>query len=153
MLIRDISVEEAAAVRELVLAGLAEHWGDVDPALNTDLTDLAVAHPGSRTLVALDPAGALVGTGTVVPRGDGTAELVRMSVAAGARGTGVGRALVDALVAVARTWGCGRVVLETTSAWEGTVAFYLACGFTVTHEDDGPFGRDTWFARDLEPRY
>ncbi len=148
MVIREMAAGEAAAVRGLVLAGLGEHWGEVDPALNRDLDDLAAAHPGSRTLVAVD-TGAIVGTGTVVPRDGGAAELLRMSVATSARGAGVGRALVEALVAVARGWGCRRVVLETTSTWEATVAFYLACGFTVTHEADGPHGRDTWFALDL----
>ncbi len=56
-----------------------------------------------------------------------------------------GRTLVAELVRVARSWGVDRVVLETTATWTDTVAFYLACGFSITHDDDGRFGRDTWF--------
>jgi GNAT superfamily N-acetyltransferase len=118
---------EAAAVRSLVLAGLAEHWGSVDPSLNPDLDDLAAAHPGSRTVVAVDPAGTIVGTGTIVPSGTATAEVVRMSVATSLRGAGVGRQVLDALVEVARSWGVHRLVLETTADWSGTVAFYERC--------------------------
>jgi putative acetyltransferase len=147
--VRDMRSGEAAAVRSLVLAGLAEHWGSVDPSLNPDLDDLAAAHPGSRTLVAVDPAGTIVGTGTIVPRGTGTAEVVRMSVATARRGTGVGRQVLDALVEVAQSWGVHRLVLETTADWSGTVAFYERCGFRITHHEDGEFGRDAWFERRL----
>ncbi len=167
--VRDMRSGDAAAVRSLVLAGLAEHWGSVDPSLNPDLDDLAAAHPGSRTVVAVvavvavDGTGTIVGTGTVVPRGPGTmvgtgtivpsgmatAEVVRMSVAASQRGTGVGRQVLDALTEVARSWGVQRLVLETTADWTDTVAFYERCGFRITHHTDGEFGRDAWFERRL----
>ncbi|MCX6522123.1 MAG: GNAT family N-acetyltransferase [Actinobacteria bacterium] len=145
--VRDMRSGEAAAVRSLVLAGLAEHWGSVDPSLNPDLDDLAAAHPGSRTVVAVDVAGTIVGTGTVVPRGVDSAEVVRMSVATSLRGAGVGRLVLDALIEVARSWGVQRLVLETTADWTDTVAFYERCGFRITHHEDGEFGRDAWFER------
>lgn len=149
--VRDVRVGEASAVRSLVLAGLAEHWGAVDPSLNPDLDDLAAAHPGSRTVVAVDAAGTIVGTGTVVPRGPDTAEVVRMSVATSWRGTGVGRQVLDALIERALAWGVQRLVLETTADWSDTVAFYERCGFRITHHTDGEFGRDAWFERRLVP--
>ncbi len=145
--VRDMQPGDAAAVRSLVLAGLAEHWGSVDPSLNPDLEDLATAHPGSRTVVAVDGAGMLVGTGTIVPRGVGSAEVVRMSVTTSRRGAGVGRLVLDALTEVARSWGAQRLVLETTADWSGTVAFYERCGFRITHHAEGEFGRDAWFER------
>lgn len=149
--VREMRTGEAAAVRSLVLAGLAEHWGAVDPSLNPDLDDLAAAHPGSRTVVAVDAAGTIVGTGTVVPRGPDTAEVVRMSVATSWRGTGVGRQVLDALIERALAWGVQRLVLETTAGWSDTVAFYERCGFRITHHTDGEFGRDVWFERRLVP--
>lgn len=131
-------------VRDLVLAGLGEHWGDVDPKLNPDLDDIATSYGHGRTLVAeLD--GALVGTGTVVPRGDGVAEIVRVSVDSARRGRGIGRQIVDELVRVAQSWEVERVVLETTADWSEVVAFWLRCGFVLTHHEDGRFGRDAWF--------
>ncbi|MEP7112248.1 MAG: GNAT family N-acetyltransferase [Ilumatobacteraceae bacterium] len=78
-------------------------------------------------------------------RGPGTAEILRMSVAMEAERTGVGRELVRTLLATASSWGCESVVLETSSDWTGVIEFYRRCGFTVTHEVDGEFGRDTWF--------
>ncbi|MEZ5250484.1 MAG: GNAT family N-acetyltransferase, partial [Ilumatobacteraceae bacterium] len=131
--LRDLEPSDTEAVRALVLAGLADHWGEVDPTLNCDLDDLAAAYPGSRTVVAVDGTGAIVATGTVVPRGDGVAEVVRMSVAADRRGQGHGRSVLDELLATAQAWGAPRVVLETTSSWTDVVAFYEHAGFRRTH--------------------
>jgi GNAT superfamily N-acetyltransferase len=147
--IRTFTAADQHTVRSLVLSGLADHWGEVDPTLNTDLDDIAAAYAHGCTLVA-EVDGEVVGTGTVVPRDAHTAELVRMSVAADRRGAGIGRRLVEALVSCAAAWGATRVVLETTATWHDTVAFYRSCGFTITHYDDGRFGRDAWFERVLD---
>lgn len=96
----------------LILAGLAEHWGDVDEALNPDVDDLRASYPLGRTVVA-ERGDRIVGTGTVVPIGDRTAEIKRMSVAPDCRRLGVGRALVTALIETARSWDVDQVVLET----------------------------------------
>ncbi len=147
--IDDLTPGDHAAVRELILAGLADHWGTVDPALNPDLDDLEGAYGHGRTLVVRDDAGSIVATGTIVPRGEGTAEVVRMSVDRSVRRAGLGRLVLDELVATARSWGIDRIVLETTSTWTDVVAFYRRCGFRVTHRAEGEFGEDTWFERRL----
>jgi len=131
-------------VRSLLLVGLAEHWGSADPSLNPDLDDLAVAYPGSRTFVAVDADGTIAGTATLVPREDGVAEVVRMSVTTRLRGGDVGRLVLDALTAVALARGAERMVLETTASWTATIAFYERCGFLLTHYTDGRFGRARW---------
>jgi putative acetyltransferase len=143
--LHELRQDEQDAVRSLILAGLAEHWGSVDPALNRDLDDLAATYVDGRVVVACD-GGEVVGTGTVVPREAGIAEIVRMSVAWRFRRAGLGRRLVDELVETARGWGAERVVLETSGHWTEVVEFYERCGFTLTHFETGEFGRDAWFA-------
>ncbi|MEM9135587.1 MAG: GNAT family N-acetyltransferase [Actinomycetota bacterium] len=151
VVVEDLTAATRDEVRALILDGLAEHWGAIDESLNPDLDDLLAYYRDGRTIVARDRRGEIVGTGTVVPRRRATAEVVRMSVRAEARGSGVGRRLVDELVATARRWGCDTVVLETTSTWTDVVAFYRRCGFVVTHVEEGALGSDTWFALDLRP--
>jgi GNAT superfamily N-acetyltransferase len=112
--------------------------------LNPDLADLASTYASGRTLVACDGR-VVVGTGTVIPRNEATAEIVRMSVAQQYRRAGVGHRLVVDLVEIARQWGMERVVLETSAHWTEVVQFYERCGFTLTHFEDGSFGRDAWF--------
>lgn len=149
VIVRDFTASDQPIVRELVLAGLADHWGEVDASLNPDIDDIAASYADGCTLVAeLD--GTIVGTGTVVPRDAHTAEIVRMSVAAAARGRGIGRVVVDELARRAAGWGATRLVLETTADWHETVAFYRSCGFEITHYDDGRFGRDAWFERAVD---
>ena len=146
--IRAFSPKDQPVVTALILGGLAEHWGEVDESLNPDVHDLPASYPLGRTVVA-ERGDRIVGTGTVFPVGNRTAEIKRMSVAPDCRLLGVGRALVIALVEAARDWDVDHVALETSAHWDAVVAFYLRCGFVLTHHNDGEFGRDAWFALTL----
>ena len=135
------------AVRALVLGGLRERWGRLDPSLNGDLDDIGRAYPDAVVRVArLDDR--IVGTGILKVRSD-AGELMRMSVAGDVRRLGIGRALVDEFVAIARQLGLSRLVLETTAEWVDAVTFYERCGFTITHDEIGRFGRDLYLALEL----
>lgn len=131
--------------RRLILAGLAEHWAELDPTLNPDLNNIAATY-GAAYFLTARLGGELVGTGALVPRSAIEAEIVRMSVAAALRRRGLGRLLLEALLQQARAAGFRRVILETTAAWSEVVAFYLRCGFRITHYQDG----DVYFAMELD---
>lgn len=89
-------------VRSLILEGLGEHWGHIDESLNLDLADIASTYGHGRTAV-VRLAGEVVATGTVVPRDESTAEILRMSVAADHRRFGLGRLVVEELVKILGT--------------------------------------------------
>jgi putative acetyltransferase len=139
--LHDFQPSDQAAVKDLILAGLAEHWGTLDPSKNPDLNDIAATYSaasnaGAAFLVARSQ-GQIIGTGALVPRPQGTAEIVRMSVARDWRRQGIGRMILQALVERARQAGFRRLVLETTATWQEVVAFYLRFGFHITHHQDG----------------
>lgn len=136
--------EDQAAVKALILAGMAEHWGFIDPTLNPDLNNIAQSYAGAHFLVAWQQ-GAVVGCGALAPRGGGTAEIVRMSVAAHLRRQGLGAMILNHLIQQARASSIQQIVLETTETWSEVVAFYLRHGFRITHHKDG----DVYFALDL----
>ena len=142
--IRDFAPRDQLLVRRLILDGLGEHWGTVDESLNVDLEDIACSYTNGRTVVA-ELAGEVIGTGTLVRRDSTTGEIVRMSVSANCRRAGLGARIVEELIETGRSLSMTRVVLETSSSWIDVIAFYCACGFEVTGEQDGEFGRDTWF--------
>jgi GNAT superfamily N-acetyltransferase len=146
--IRDFRAGDERDTRLLILEGMRWHWGTLDPGFNHDVDDMFASYGHGRTVVAVDE-NRVVGTGTVVRRDSATAEIVRMSVAEEAQRIGVGRELVGTLLATASSWGCERVVLETSSQWAGVIEFYLRCGFTVSHEVDSESGRDTWLEAQL----
>lgn len=137
--------EDQDAARALILAGLTERWGALDPTRNADLNDIAATYANGAFLCAWDDA-VLIGTGALVPRGSDEAEIVRMSVARAWRRHGVGRRLVEALLATARERGVRRLILETTETWSDAIAFYSRLGFVITHHRDG----DVYFRLALE---
>jgi GNAT superfamily N-acetyltransferase len=59
----------------------------------------------------------------------GVAEIKRLFVRPQARKLGVGKALVAAVIEVARTLGYGEIKLDTLEEMQGAIALYKACGF------------------------
>jgi putative acetyltransferase len=95
----------------------------------------------------LDPAvtffsfrlnGELLGVGALKQLDADHAELKSMHTSEAARGRGIGRAMLDHLIAVASGRGCGRVSLETGSmrAFAPARSLYASAGF----QPCGPFG-------------
>lgn len=132
--VRPFVPADQASVRGLILSGMQEHWGELDPSANPDLDDIAGSYAEATFLVAVLGAGSskrLVGTGALVPESESAGRVVRMAVAARERRRGIGRALLSGLLAAARERGFRRVVLETTDTWREAVAFYRRSGFSV----------------------
>lgn len=85
MHVEDLDRDNEDAARTPILAGLADHWGPIDETLNPDLVDLLGSYRAGRTVLVRGDDGVVVGTGTVMPRTAGVAEILRMSVASSAR--------------------------------------------------------------------
>ena len=144
--LRPFRPNDQCAVKALILAGLKEHWGTLDPSLNPDLDDIATTYADATFLLACQGS-RIVGTGVLKPRDTDAGEIVRMSVAADCRRRGIGRRILDALIADARDRGYARIILETTQTWAGAIAFYQNAGFEITHHQDG----DVYFVMELTP--
>ena len=80
-------------------------------------------------LVAYE-GGRPIGCGAIRRIDDDTAEIKRMYVERGARGRGVGRALLQSLEAEGRRLGVTRIVLETGVRQLAALALYSAAGFS-----------------------
>jgi GNAT superfamily N-acetyltransferase len=75
-------------------------------------------------------SGRPVGCGAIRRLNAATAEIKRMYVEQPARGAGVGRALLSALEAEARSLAVRRIVLETGERQLEALALYSSAGFT-----------------------
>ena len=146
IVIRPFRPTDQAQTRKLILAGLKEHWGTLDPAFNQDLKNITENYANAIFLVVEDSKTQhIVGSGALVPRGGGVAEVVRMSVTKALRRSGLGTRILQSLIDQARALGLQRVVLETTETWHEVIAFYLRFGFRITHHHEG----DVYFVFDL----
>lgn len=92
----------------------------------------------SVTFFSLRRHGALLSVGALKQLDGLHGELKSMHVVEAARGRGIGRTMVDHLIAVARQRGLRRVSLETGSmaAFAPARALYAGAGFSLC----GPFG-------------
>ena len=137
LLIRPFVPADQAAARALILEGLGEHFGQVDPALNPVLDDIAGSYlaRGHVFLVA-EADGMLVGTGALRAEG-AEGQIVRVSVRHDLRGRGIGRALVMALLEAARTRGLDRIWMETNDDWHDAIGLYRQYGFREFDRRDG----------------
>lgn len=100
-----------------------------EPGANHFGLDPQEVAPGRGAFLVVYLDGAPVGCGAVRRLDEQTGELKRMYVAPAARGTGLGRRLVDALEAEARALGLRRLVLETGTRQHAAIALYRATGF------------------------
>ena len=84
---------------------------------------------GGHILFAVDPGGRVRGTVALKHDGGGVYELTKMAVTPAARGQGIGRLLLDAVVALYRSLDGDELYLESSSALTNAIAMYERSGF------------------------
>ncbi|MGH7321480.1 MAG: GNAT family N-acetyltransferase [Candidatus Rokuibacteriota bacterium] len=127
---------DAPAVIQLIGRVFAEYGFVFDPAV--ELPDLLrferhyAAPRGAFFVVRV--AGGLAGSVGVERLADGTAELHRLYLDATLRGRGLGRALVEAVLAWCRAEGIGHLILWSDTRFDRAHALYERMGFRRTGE-------------------
>ena len=87
------------------------------------------AAPGGELLLATDRAGMAIGCVGLRPRAGTGCEMKRLYVRPEARSSGLGRALVQDIVAVAKGRGYREMLLDTLSTMDAALAIYAHAGF------------------------
>jgi N-acetylglutamate synthase-like GNAT family acetyltransferase len=132
--LRDFRPDDQASVRDIVLAGMRERWGDAfDPAANVDLDDIWTYYVLERRaeVVVCEEEGAVVATGTLLPVDIETGQLVRIAVICQQRRKGIAAAIVKELQRRARQNEMKTLVVTTDIPWTDALALYRACGFAI----------------------
>jgi putative acetyltransferase len=129
---RHATFEDSAAVQALVESVLREYGlaFDADDT-DADLADLQANYEGRGGVfyVVESQAGAVVGCGGLFPMNTHAVELRKMYLLPAARGRGLGKELLQRLLADARRLGYKRIILETNSALKDAIALYRRFGF------------------------
>lgn len=139
MVVRRVTADEWRALRDVRLRALA----DAPTAFETRLEDArerpeqwwvdwaarSAAGDAQAMFLAWDGDASVGIAGTYVDAD--TRWLISMWTAPEARGRGVGRALVDAVVTFARDAGSDELRLEVTEGNDAAAALYRSCGFVA----------------------
>jgi len=106
---------------------------DVEAMLASDLLDSDKFHPPGGRFYLVKHNGAVAGVGCLKELAEDVGEIQRMYVPPGLRGQGVGRAIVNRLIADARAIGYRRLKLESLEFLAPAHSLYRSVGF---HEID-----------------
>jgi GNAT superfamily N-acetyltransferase len=130
VLLRPFTPADQIAAKNLILTGLGEHFGFIDPTMNPDLNDIMTTYvkPGNIFIVA-ECAGELVGTGALIAETAVAGRIVRVSVSSTQRRQGIGRMITEHLVAAGRQLNYREILVETNDDWQDAINLYLHCGF------------------------
>ncbi|MEH6702946.1 GNAT family N-acetyltransferase [Parasphingorhabdus sp.] len=103
--------------------------------------ETSILGKGGQIIVALlDDM--VVGTGAILPPhhdpGDGRKwlEIVKMAARKDARGQGIGRKVLEALIGEGRAMGADAIWLETNAGLKAAIRLYERCGFQHLSDDD-----------------
>jgi putative acetyltransferase len=146
--ISDASAADAEALRELFREYAAwlgpEGWF-------TDLESELAALPGNyEALLVARIDGEEVGCVALKPLSGGACEMKRLYVRSTARGSGTGRALVEASIARARELGYAVMRLDTLPTMDAARALYVSLGFRpIERYNDNPVEGVVFFEREL----
>jgi putative acetyltransferase len=146
MRIVDFEPRQAAAWKALNEAWISRHFA-IEPADEVVLGDPVgeIVAPGGHIFMAEDAAGEPIGCVGLKAMADGGFEVVKMTVAEAARGTGLGRLLMQACIDRAKASGAPRLYLETNASLGPALGLYRAAGFVDIAARDTPYSRcDVW---------
>src|SRR5207302_1944231 len=132
MNIRAATNADCENVRELVFGVLAEYGLKGDPeGTDSDLNDIEanyIARGGLFELIETDD-GKLMGTAGLFPKTEGICELRKMYLLPQTRGQGLGKQMMERMLAAARALGFRRIELETASPLVEAIGLYTRYGF------------------------
>lgn len=129
VIIRPATNADCEQIRNLVFGVFAE-FGFEREAADRDLDDIEGRYLSRGGLFeVLERDGKVIGTVGLLPTGDRVCELRKMYLAREERGKGLGRLLLERMIAAARARRFRRMELETASRLVGALRLYERFGF------------------------
>ena len=150
MQIVEFEPRHAEAFRLLNEAWISRHF-TLEPKDREVLEDPVgqILAKGGRIFMA-EHEGRPVGCVALLKMADGGYEVAKMTVSEEARGSGLGRRLMERCIAAGVEDGAPRLYLETNSSLAPALALYRATGFRDLAPCDTEYARcDVWMERPL----
>lgn len=158
VIIRRLEPKDNEGIAAIIRASLTEFGVNKPGTVFTDPTtdDLYTlfGKEGSCYNIA-EGSGRMLGGGGIFPSEglpQDTCELVKMYLITAARGTGLGRKLIETCMDQARRFGYRRIYIETMPELEQAISTYRKFGFRDLPGplgNTGHFGCDVWMIKEL----
>ncbi len=145
IVIREARPDELTAAGDVVATAYEALPGERHDDYLEHVRDAAGRSRECTVLVAVDPAGRILGSVTYVPDStnpfadverDGEAGFRMLGVSPAAQGAGIGRRLVEACVELGRAQGRAALAIASTQVMTSAHALYLSLGFRRDPERD-----------------
>ncbi|MFZ0543802.1 MAG: GNAT family N-acetyltransferase [Candidatus Promineifilaceae bacterium] len=137
IIIREFQPSDQYEVKTLILNGLEEHFGFINPNLNSDLNDIMSRYlQTGHSFVVGEEDGEIVGTAGLVRVSAEVCRIVRIAVRADKRRAGIGRMLIEYLLQLASEKQFIKVLVETNLDWYDAIRLYERCGFQEYGRDE-----------------
>lgn len=132
----------ADAWRDLNTAWISKYF-TLEPKDREALDDPVgkILDKGGHILMAETEDGEAIGCVGLLLLADGGFEVAKMTVSEAARGTGLGRLLMQACIDKATSLGAPRLYLETNSSLAPALGLYRAMGFADLPSRETPYAR------------
>lgn len=125
MKIQQITEAFQGEARAVILKGLEERFGFIDPSYNPDLKDILSSYSLEKTMFFVCVYNnTVISTGAVSYEAPGVGRIERMSVLKEYRRGGVAKIMLHHLESWAQQQGYEKVVLETNKGWMSAIEFY-----------------------------
>jgi putative acetyltransferase len=150
--IRPATNDDRERVAELVFGVLAEFGLEADPeTTDADLRDIEANYlqRGGLFEVIEDGHSNLIGSFGLYPLNKTTCELRKMYFIPSARGSGLGKYVLERMIAQARELGFKQIVLETSSKLIAANRLYTQFGFKPVKSDHLALRADQAYELDL----
>lgn len=157
-MMREILKSDNQFLAQIIRRSLKSFGLDRPGTVYTDPTTDALYElfqtPGSVYFVAIENGEILGGCGIYPTKGlpTGHAELVKLYLSEGARGRGLGKALMEQALNWARSFGYGHIYLETFNELNSAVSLYYKLGFKdlpAPMGDSGHHACEVWMLKVL----
>ena len=139
----------AAAWRDLNTAWISRHF--TLEAKDVEVLDDPrgkILDQGGHIFMAETDEGEPIGCVGLIALPDGGFEVAKMTVSEQARGTGLGKALMQACIKKAEALGAPRLYLETNASLAPALGLYRTMGFVDLPARDTPYARcNVWMER------
>jgi putative acetyltransferase len=129
-MIREFRPGDEAAFRRLNVEWIVRYFGGLERKDETVLADpqTSILDGGGRIFFAVRD-GQAIGCCALLAIAPGAFEVAKMGVTASCQGSGVGRRLLEKVIAEARAMGAQRLYLETNQKLTPAIRLYESLGF------------------------